>query len=321
MTGEFLMRMILSLFLVLSFFVTPSQLSARGCGGIYNSCFDSNGYVNCADMAVGYTYRQDDICFKSVDVLDIETVHTIEDIQIHGISARGSVSTCDNFYFRGLVDAGWVVDGRSRLKELTSDLDIFSFKGDLNGCNVFDLSGAVGYKVDCGCYNFAFVPLFGYSWHRQDLELKDPAIVFDNFTNLEIDIVLEGFKECYKLNWFGPWIGFDVLVDSRCGFDVFAGFEYHWAEFDGSYSTNGITIDEETVGPFRRTECGCGQGFVGTAGVTMDFCCDCTLFLMGSYQAWDLKSGHYSDQDADFVEMHQLDWKTWAVTVGLATRF
>jgi Protochlamydia outer membrane protein len=302
------MKSLLSLLALLTL-TCSTFLNAGGCG-----------YGDEGSIAVGYSYRQDSICYEIKDINGITTSQDFDCLKIHQITARGYF-TFNNIYFRGLADSGWIFGGTTTKKDVFGSIDLFEEVGNAEDCVVFDLSAAVGYQFDCGCAGFKFIPVFGYSWSHQNLETSHLTIVSDFIYDLDKGFKIDGFKENYKLNWYGPWIGLDLIYDDYCGWDLFTSFEYHWAEFNGDYRTNNVLLEDVIFERLQRDENGCGQGFVGTAGIKFDLCCNCTGFVMGTYQAWNLHNGCGKDQDDDLFEFNKLDWKTWHVTVGIASFF
>lgn len=303
-----------SLLTLLAFFVLTSSASlhARGCG---SCCYGDEG-----NLAVGYTFREDCISYEITDCTGISTKQEFDKLRIHQITARGWY-VWDNLYFRAQADSGWIFGGDSTRNEFAGDIDISELYGNADDCIVFDLSAAVGYQFDCGCTGFKFIPVFGYSWSRQDIETSHLKYSLDIIHDFSLDFSVPGLKECYRLDWYGPWIGIDLIYSDYCGWDLFAGFEYHWAQINGKYRRSNVLFENVHLSRLKRDEEGCGQGFVGNAGVMFNICCNCTGFVMGSYQGWNLNHGCGKDEDGDLLEVRCLDWKTWSVSVGLVCTY
>lgn len=305
------MKPLLSLLALLTL-TCSANLHARGCG---SCCYGDEG-----NLAVGYSFREDCISYEVKDCTGITTTQEFDKLRIHQITARGYYSW-DNVYFRGHADSGWIFGGTTSRDDFAGDIDIVQTYGSADDCIVFDLSAGVGYQFDCGCSGFKFIPVFGYSWSRQDIETSNLKLALDIINDLTIDIKIPGLKECYRLDWYGPWVGIDLIYADYCGWDLFAGFEYHWAEIRGKYTRSISIFEEVSFSRLERDECGCGQGFVGNVGILFDLCCNWTGFVMGSYQGWNLNSGCGRDEDDDLIEVRKLDWKTWSVSVGVACSY
>ncbi|MEM1282941.1 MAG: hypothetical protein AAGG81_05240 [Chlamydiota bacterium] len=305
------MKSLLSIMILFASMCSAS-LHGRGCG---SCCYGDKG-----NLAVGYTFREDCISYELKDFADTSVAQDFDKLRIHQITARGYY-ICDNIYFRGHASGGWIFGGNTTRKEFIEEIDLAEIYGNADDCNVFDLSGGVGYQFDCGCSGFKFIPIFGYSWSRQDIETSHLKLSLDIITNLPLEISIPDLKECYRLDWYGPWIGIDFLYADYCGWDLFAGFEYHWADICGNYQRSSVVFEEVDFTRLSRDEHGCGQGFVGNAGILFDLCCNWTGFVMGSYQAWNLNHGCGKDEDGDLLEMRKLDWKSWSVSVGIACNY
>lgn len=272
------------------------------------------------DLSVGYSYRQDNFSVKTKDINALESNIDFDGVLIHQIMTRTSLVS-GNFYFRGFADAGWVYGGAASREEFAGSIDIFKGDADIDGCNVFDISGGVGYLYQCLDQGYKFAPLFGYSWSRQDYETTNLKILLDFIHELPVGLCITGFRESYHLDWQGPWIGLDILYDYYACWKLHGSAEYHWAMYHGKFKTTNVTFNNIVFDQLKRKESGCGHGLVFNLGASFDVCGRWTLVLMGNYQFFELWNGCGKDEDHDLVEIKSLDWSCWHITVGVACGF
>lgn len=198
-------------------------------------------------------YRWDRID-ETIEIVDSENIlpyssseKMFKSLQSYQLGGRVAASSC-NFIVKGEGHYGWIESGD------------FSFDHLLSGKaigNTYDLSAGVGYAF-CICDCFRFVPLIGYSYDHQHLDLKhfesfDP----DNSPN----VVRHG---SWSSAFYGPWLGFDVLFDTclcdnRLSFN--AGYEFHYGKAKTKFSETFISDIDETFSYHANIENMMGQVF------------------------------------------------------------
>ena len=154
-----------------------------------------------SSLEIGVGYRHDDYKFKTeastTDFLDIfgfgsgfgvelEDEFKIKDIKIWEILAKWKYVTCDNLYFRGRIDYGWicrakhtdefsaVINGGTCDTTFTTgtgtfqdNIPLFDVCRKVKKGHVYDAVLALGYQFKMCDDSFAISPVIGYSWHGQ----------------------------------------------------------------------------------------------------------------------------------------------------------
>lgn len=252
-----------------------------------------------------------------------------KNINIWQIEARGKYVTCDNVYLRGSADYGWVTSGKDHRKiefgsgsgSSGAELDLYDSSSKIKG-NVYDVKLAVGYQFLLCDDTFSIAPLVGYSWHGQHYRnghhnhsgyYSDYSYSYSDYSysgssySSSSDSSYSDYSYSdysygsnrgkYHTRWNGPFIGFDFDYSLCCEWDIFGGYEFHWARFHAK--------GEDNLGYGFGS--GSGSGFAtfhqrskSATGQVVDFgvrwaMCDCwTVALRGEFQWWKANHGHTS---------------------------
>jgi hypothetical protein len=244
-----------------------------------------------------------------------------KDINICQIEARGNYVTCDNIYMRASGDYGWISSGKNRDKDYidfgcgeASYGDEFADSHSKVKGNVYDVKLAVGYQFQFCDDTFTLSPLFGYSWHGQhfrDRHLRQNFFLdgvnaaafsasrshydyydYENYyypysDSCSCDYSYGGQHSTYHTRWNGPFIGFDFDYSLCCDWDLFGGYEFHFAEFHARGKWD-LRSDLRN-GFYQHSKNAYGQVF--DIGVKWDMC-DCwTLAVRGEFQFWHARHG------------------------------
>ena len=182
---------------------------------------------------------------------------------------------------------------------------------------VYDIKLAVGYQFKLCDDNFSIAPLIGYSWHGQHLRDRHlrQSLFFDNedyyddcfyedyFTNVRsksseyyfdsYSPESESFsyddsygrdRSRYRTRWVGPFAGFDFdyRFGCSCEWDIFGGYEFHWAEYHAKARWN---LRSDLFDGFRHRAKN-AYGHVFDIGLRWDFMECWTLAVKGQFQWW-----------------------------------
>lgn len=322
---------------VLLFFCFSASLSAA-CGGAPGrgisygrvpssgiSCGKLSGpsaySLDIFELGAGYTYRHDSLEYKLKNTcFGINSERDFKNININQFTAYGKCLTRDHFYMRGYGDYGWVDKGSTTEKSSFDSIMTFEHKGCVSEVCTYDVSLAVGYQFDFCTTNFRVAPLFGYSWHVQYFRSHDDKIVYDTEYNLPGCTELD-FKDSYKPNWFGPWVGVDAEYDCYCNWSILVSLEYHWADFRSEFRRHHVYVDLVDFPSIERDDYGCGEGFIGNVGLRNELCPNWSLLLMCSLQTWNLHHGLTKDNYDVMSELTSLRWNTIQTTVAIGYDF
>lgn len=314
------MQMKFSLAFSLLFVIFVASLSAvcqtsyRGNPGVYP--------LDEVEVGAGYMYRHDSLKYKlSNDLADLKSERQFNNINTNQFTAYGKCWS-RNFYFRGYGGYGWVDRGSTKEETSIDSILTFAQRGCVSQVCTFDVSLAVGYVFDFCTTNFRVAPLFGYSWHVQYFRSHDHRVIIDLDNFLAPNCKLERWKEDYKANWFGPWVGFDAEYDCYCNWSILAGFEYHWPSYQAKFRRDAVTIFDTIDFPFiEREDYACAEGFVGNVGLRNDFCPNWTFLVLCSFQTWNLHHGLGKDNFRFLTEVDYVKWNSFQATVAMAFVF
>jgi len=193
---------------------------------------ETNDWPSPINIDIGGGFRRDKFKWsiagpnKTPDVLSkLEW----RDLRIALVEGSASYVSCRNYAIQVSADYGHIYHGKNIDSDFLSDdeEDLFSRSISKAGKgHVYDVSGAVGYRVTSTCGRFVATPLLGYSHHAQYLHIYDGHQVFDLFDGLLGPI--PGLNSRYIAHWFGPWVGitFAARVES-CAY-VFGSFDWHF---------------------------------------------------------------------------------------------
>ena len=254
--------------------------------------------------------------------IGVESKNKWKNLNIWQIALSGNYVTCDNVYLRASGDYGWITSGK------VTDDDYLTFGSNSANTeigyapmssssskvkgNVYDVKFAVGYQFQLCDDTFTIAPLVGYSWHGQrfrDSHLRH--FVFDA-NNEDLSAVsrsrssysssydsyysgsgysyysYSGNHSSYHTRWNGPFIGFDFDYSICCDWNLFGGYEFHFAEFHGKAKWGQRS---DICGSFnQRSKNAYGNYF--DIGVQWAMC-DCwTVDLKGEFQFWRAHHGH-----------------------------
>lgn len=178
------------------------------------------------------------------------------EMDILQLSGKFSTVNTDGVYFRGVANYGWALDGSNRDSDYAGSDRTLEFSrsvSDVDGSRVLDVSGGLGFTFMAGeSDQYRINPMVGYSYHRQDLRMKNGnQTLWDSSNAVIYNPVLAGERPLgpfaglnsrYDAEWYGPWLGADMFLDLQNGAMAFARLEGHlvnfWAEADWNLRTD-----------------------------------------------------------------------------------
>lgn len=222
-----------------------------------------------------------------------------KDLNIWQIQASGKYVTCDNLYFRGYFDYGWVTDGKVRndneiLVDSVTAPDSFtsvSFDNESSktkGGHVYDVNLAIGYQFRLCDNSFAITPVLGYAWNGQHLDFKrgDESTTADD-TSSSSSSSVNNLHSKYKARWNGPFIGLDFDYRFCCEWSLYATYEFHWARYHARGDWN---LRTDLLDGFEQHSDE-AHGSLGLIGIRWDFCECWTASIEGRFQCFTAKHG------------------------------
>ena len=126
------------------------------------------------------------------------------------------------------------------------------------------------------------MPLVGYSYHEQNLHLKDGAVVAPVYN--EID----GLDSSYDTEWSGPWLGTKATYTPSERWQFSVDLEYHWADY---YAEADWNLRDDFQHPKSFVHKADGKGFVGKVGVSCQLTQRWSVGFNAVYSDWKTDDG------------------------------
>ena len=181
-----------------------------------------------------------------------------------------------------------------------------------------DISLGVGvpWEPQIGHYNLRIIPLAGYSYHEQRLEITDGNQTIPNtgpFPNLNSE---------YLPRWKGSWVGVNLSLNPSKKVRVFSDVEFHWASLKADADWN-LRTDFSHPKSFRHLAD--GGGWVTSFGLGYAPWEDWLIQLTFDYQDWSTDPGiikfFHSDGSVTEQPLNVVDWESFAVSLGATAKF
>lgn len=271
-------------------------------------------------------YRSDDLVWSiagnqsgtSPNILSELTWDNVESYTING----DALLTWKFLALRGAADYGWIFAGDNQDSDYLGNNRTFEFSRSNNNSDdghVADISGGVGIPwtpAPGSSYDFRFIPLAGYSYHRQFLTITD------GFQTIPSTGPFDNLHSRYEAEWDGPWLGFDTSIKVHEKFRFFGGFEYHWASYLAKARWN-LRTDFAQPESFRHTAD--GRGAVGTVGLAYHLTDKWLVQADAKFQRW--VTGHGIDRTflvgggTSDTQLNEVEWTSYSASLGLRRRF
>lgn len=177
---------------------------------------------------------------------------TWRDLDIFQLRAEASAANADGIYFRGSAGYGWVLDGENQDSDYAGDDRTLEFSRSINGVDgsrVMDIKGGFGFEFPFGAQDqFRLVPILGYSYHTQQLNMTDGNQVVSDLANAQVydpSIIgmpalgaFPGLRSSYDATWAGFWLGTDFLLDLKDKGSLTLHLERHWPKYTAKANWN-----------------------------------------------------------------------------------
>ncbi len=194
------------------------------------------------------------------------------DLDILELKAEIVSTSREGIVFRGNLSHGWVLDGTNRDSDYAGSNRTLEFSrsvNDVEGSRVLDLSGGLGNTFFFGeTEQYRFIPMAGYSYHKQALRMTNGnQVLWDSGNAAILDPSLAGsqplgpfpgLNSTYDAVWTGPWLAADVIWDAGEAGRLFARAEYHWVNYSAQANWN-LRSDFAHPVSFKHTADGTGQ--------------------------------------------------------------
>lgn len=274
-------------------------------------------------------YRNDDLKWNiagdtSGNNPNVLSELTWDDLNIFQVGLKNK-TVFRGAYFKGYIQYGWIISGDNQDSDYAGDNRTLEFSRSNNSTdddNTLDASAGIGYQFNLGTGLIGFAPLFGYSYHEQNLRITD------GFQTIPATGSFEGLDSTYETEWKGPWVGVDLIIRSPekttllDDFELGLEFEYHWADYTGVGNWN---LRDDLAHPKSFEHDADGQGIVLSAYWNIFFKENWALNLSGNYQTWNTDAGldRVFTAGGEILEtrLNEVEWDSFAIMLGLIYRF
>jgi len=248
---------------------------------------------------------------------------------------RGELSGSNDaeIYFRGQASYGWVWDGRNRDSDYAGDnrsLEFSRSSNSVDGSTVMDLSAGLGMIFPAGATDqWRVIPMMGYSWHFQNLRMRDGNQQLSNLANLQIinpgavGVVplgpFAGLNSTYDAKWYGPWLGADIFLDLQTGGTVFVRMEAHRVRYSAQANWN---LRGDLAYPVSFEHRADGWGQVLELGWHDTFSPHYWMWGVNiAVQSWSTDSGidriFFSDGSVGVARLNEVNWSSNSIHLTL----
>lgn len=307
-------RTVMAIFIVSIIFVLSLPLAAVAKDGV--------GYDVGVEYDLGAGYRTDDFDWNiASDITGTQTPNilselTWSDLNIFQVEV-GVKAHVERVYARGSLDYGWILDGDNQDSDYLGDnrtLEFSRSNNDAGDGNVLDASVGIGYKIIDN--KLMVAPLVGYSYHNQDLRIQN------GFQTIPPLGPFPGLNSSYDAEWDGPWVGVDASVTASERLDLFASFEYHWADYEAEANWN-LRADFAHPVSFRHEAD--GKGIIISAGAGYSPGEHWSVRASGKYMDWETDPGidrvFFSDGSQAQTRLNEVNWESLAFMLEAAYSF
>ncbi len=288
------------------------------------------------DLELITGYRVDDLDWNiagnlngtSPNIMSELTWTDLDSLQLK-VGGKGTINRV--LYLRGSLNFGWVFSGDVQDSDYSGDNRTLEWSRSNNNAEdstVFDATVAFGYPFKLASDKFRLIPLAGFSYSEQNLKMKDGLQTVRDSALAPVGVTppplgpFASLDSTYDTKWFGPWVGLDLSLKATDKIILFAGFEYHWADYEAEANWN---LRADLAHPKSFEHEADGTGFLITAGADYIFSGPWSLGLELNYQDWSTDAGidqqFNSDGTIAVTRLNEVNWESFAIMLRVTYRF
>lgn len=254
-----------------------------------------------------------------------------DELEIYQLGADGKVIIENSkvpfaTYLRFGADYGWIVDGDVRDSDYAGDNRTLEFSrsySDSDDGDTLDLSAGLGFQFGLFGDRLMITPLVGYSYHEQNLTMKDGRqVVGDGVLVPVAGTLLPELDSSYDTEWDGAWIGVDVawLLGQRLVLE--GSLEYHDVDYEGKADWN---LRDDLAHPVSFKHEADGEGIVAEMAIRYLLSDSWALNADVSYSRFETDKGDdttfFSDGTSATTYLNEVEWESFSTTIGVRYDF
>lgn len=205
------------------------------------------------------------------------------------IGIESDISFDEEIYIRSYINYGYIFDGEVQDSDYNGDNRSGEFSrsvNDSNGDYVGDASVGIGYEIwtiDSSVgRNLRIIPILGYSFSRQSLAMSN------GFQVVPASGAFSGLDSSYQADWYGPWVGVDLWLESSDEDYMILRMEYHRADY---YAEANWNLRPEFQHPVSFEHDTTGTGYVISLGWHHTPKYEWQYSVRLDYQRWQADAG------------------------------
>lgn len=280
-------------------------------------------------------YREDDLDWNIAGNIDgnspnILSELTWKNLASHQLKLSGAVNIENQIILTGSAAYGMIYEGQNQDSDYNGDNRTLEFSRSNNSSDdgdLWDLSMGIGPRFDFGLTYFSLVPLVGYSYHRQNLEITDGNQTIDENPPITLG-PFSGLDSSYKTVWQGPWLGVNLELNAMQPLWIFRevrfqiGFEYHWTNY---YAEADWNLRDDFEHPKSFEHDASGYGLVWTMDARFFLSERWSLSLSYDYHQWETDEGtdrvFLTDGTTAVTQLNRVRWSGRVLSLGIAFYF
>jgi hypothetical protein len=275
-------------------------------------------------LDIGVGYRMDEVDWNISGILNatfgfVDPISELEWKDLTTIYSKASIRmSYKKFYVRGSLGYGRIIDSDVRDSDYAVSGRQSEFSRAIANTDgyVFDSSISLGYQLASG--EFTAIPLIGYSWHLQYLEINAGTQVL---CDTAVDPTcttgsIAGLNSTYEPRWQGPWVGLDISLQPSDEARLFLTAEYHFGDYRANAYWNLRNLRFEHIAD--------AEGFVIAAGFTYTVKDSWDIGLESQYSRWEADAGidvELTSGVPGMALLNEVNWESIYVMLNVTHRF
>ena len=264
---------------------------------------------------------------------------TWDDLEIAEVNTKVRIILFNNHFpfggtIRASVNYGEIQNGDNQDSDYGLDNRTNEWSRSNNAANdgnVWDFTIGTGLAFKTRNRKFTVSPLFGYSYHAQNLTIHDGYQTISRDNPFSLDPAdnpppvgpIAGLDSTYDAEWHSGWIGVDLDFQPSSTFELHGSIELHSAEYEAEANWN-LRSDFNHPKSFEH-DSDEAIGIVTNLGSKFGV----RNFLLNldlQYQKWQAEDGitifYKSDGTTSPLQrLNEVNWESFSVTAGLTVRF
>lgn len=240
------------------------------------------------------------------------------DVRSFNVKASMNADIGKRIYTRAFADYGFIFAGDNQDSDYAGDDRTLEFSRSNNSAdsgNLYDLSAGLGYIIRPSRSNVSLIPMVGYSYHKQNLNITDGFQTWPPLGSFD------GLDSSYDARWKGPWAGLDLkfLFEK---WTIGAAFEYHVVDY---YADANWNLRDDFEHPKSYEHLADGDGFISSITADYRYNSRWSAGIGVDYQDFHTEPGidrtFFSDGSEAETQLNEVVWYSYSLLMSLKYTF